>query len=222
MDQDMLFAAQSAALRPWAATITRDELAEQSVLSGWTVADLLAHLAMVHDAIAALRPAPEQAEPMSVADYLLLYSADADRIAGAARSIAAENRMDVLVAWDKAAHQAGQTLGALGVGDRVVQARRGPILQSSFLDTRVLELVVHADDIARSIPAHPGPPVLPSARRRVVLVLREVLTARADEPVEALAAASELPPDLFVALATGRAEPDPDLPAALAELLPLL
>jgi uncharacterized protein (TIGR03083 family) len=221
MEQDMLFAAQSAALRPWAATIGRDALAQPSVLDGWTVADLLAHLAMVHDAVAALRPAPERAEPMTTADYLRQYGPDADRIAGVARSIAVENRADVLVAWDKSAHQAAQTLGALGVGDRVVQTRRGPILQSSFLDTRLIELVVHADDLARSLPDHPAPPVLPSARRRVVLTLREVLTSRADDAVGALAAASAMDPDDFVAVATGRVDPDPDLPAALATLLPL-
>lgn len=222
MEQDMVFAAQSAALRPWAGTITPEEMARDSVLDGWTVADLLAHLAQVHDAVAALRPAPEDAEPMTAADYLQQYAADAEGIAGMARSIAAQNRADVLVAWDKAAHQARQTLGALGAADRVVQARRGPILESVFLDTRVIELVVHADDLARSLPDHPAPPVLPSARRRVVMALREVLTGRAADPVDALAAASDLPAEEFVALATGRATPARDLPKALADMLPLL
>ena len=222
MDQDILFAAQSAALRPWAGTITNDELDEPSTLDGWTVAELLAHLAMVHDAVAALRPATGDAEPMTTAEYLDQYAADAEGIAGMARSIASESGSDVLAAWDNAADQARQTLGALGAGDRVVQARRGPILESAFLDTRLIELVVHAGDLARSLPDHPAPPVLPSAKRHVVLTLREVLTTRAAEPVEALAAASALEPDDFVALAAGRIEPDPDLPAALSKLLPLL
>jgi uncharacterized protein (TIGR03083 family) len=222
MEQDMVFAAQSAALRPWAGTITTEERQQDSTLDGWTVADLLAHLAQVHDAVAALRPAPEDAEPMTTAEYLERTTADADGIAGMARSIAAENRADVLVAWDRAAHQARQTLGALGAADRVVQAGRGSILESAFLDTRVIELVVHADDLARSLPDHSAPPVLPSARRRVVMVLREALTSRAAEPVEALAAASDLPPEEFVALATGRATPAAGLPKALTEVLPLL
>lgn len=222
MEQDMLFAAQSAALRPWAGTITADERAAPSALAGWTVADLLGHLVMVHDAVAALRPAPEDAEPMSTVDYLAQYAGDAEGIAGMARAIAVDHPDDVLVAWDKAAHQARQTLGALGAGDRLVQARRGPIMESAFLDTRLIELVVHAQDLARSLPDHPPPPVLPSARRRVVLTLREVLTARAAKPVEALAAASALEPEEFMALAAGRVEPDPGLPAALAKVLPLL
>lgn len=222
MEQDILYAAQSAALRPWAGTITTDERAEPSALSGWTVADLLAHLALVHDAVAALRPAPQDAEPMSTVEYLALYADDAEGIADMARAVAADGREDVLVAWDKAAHQARQTLAALGAGDRVVQARRGPILESSFLDTRLIELVVHADDLARSLPDHPAPPVLPSARRRVVLTLREVLTTKAAVPVEALAAASALEPEEFLALAAGRVERDPTLPDALSTVLPLL
>jgi uncharacterized protein (TIGR03083 family) len=222
MEQDMLFAAQSAALRPWAGTISTDELAEPSVLQGWTVAELLAHLVQVHDAVAALRPAAEDAEPMSTAAYLEQYAADADRIADTARSIAAQSGSDVLAAWDASADQATQTLGALGANDRVVQARRGPIMESSFLDTRLIELVVHADDLRRSLPDHPVPPVLPSARRRVVLTLREVLTTRSPQPVDALAAASILEPIDFVALAAGRVEPAPDLPDALSLALPLL
>ncbi len=80
----------------------------------------------------------------------------------------------------------------LGGLDRVVLARRGPILLSDFLDTRLIELVVHAGDLTRSLPDRNGPMVMPSAVKRVVTVLRELLTAKAGNPVEALAAASAL------------------------------
>ena len=44
-------------------------------------------------------------------------------------------------------------LDELGPDDLVVQARRGPVLLSTMAVSRVVELVVHADDLARSVPA---------------------------------------------------------------------
>ena len=52
-------------------------------------------------------------------------------------------------------------LGALGADDRFAHDRvaagpRGPILLSEFVVTRLVELVVHADDLGRSV-GRPGP-----------------------------------------------------------------
>lgn len=223
MQPDLAFAAQSAALRAWAVTITAEELAQPSTLAGWTIAELLGHLVQVHDSVAALRPAQNDAEPMAISDYLAGYQGATQTIAESARSIARNADNALLDAWDATAAQAAQTLGALGAADRVVQSRRGPILASDFLRTRVIELVVHAADLRRSLPAgHPAPPVLPSAEHQVVQVLREVLTARAADPVQALAAASQLDPAEFADVATGRAALPPELASALGEVLPLM
>lgn len=223
MQPDLVFAAQSAALRAWAATISADELAQSSTLTGWTVADLLGHLVQAHDSVAALRPAEDGADPMAVADYVSSYSSAASTVAETARTIARNAGAELLDAWDATAAEAAQTLGALGAADRVVQSRRGPILASDFLRTRVIELVVHAADLRRSLPDdHPPPPVLPSAERQVVQTLREVLTARATDPVQALAAASRMDAVEFTDVVTGRAAPQPGVAAELADILPLL
>lgn len=225
MYPDLLFTAQSAALRVWAGTLDEDDLAADCILPGWTVGDLVGHLVAVHDAVAALRPvSPESVtgvEPLAVADYLAGYAGDADRVAQVARTIARDTAGDRLAAWDGAAQQARQTLGALGAADRLVSTRRGPMLASAYLTTRVIELVVHADDMHASVPHRGEPPVLPSARSHVLSALREVLTARSNDPA-VLAAASDLDEQHFVALATGRTTVDHQVPAALAGVLPLL
>jgi uncharacterized protein (TIGR03083 family) len=241
---DLIFTAQSAALRVWAGTLDPEELASPSSLPGWTVADLLAHLVAVHDAVAGLRPAPNRqadgagsgdrtdgtgsgdrtdgaADPLTVAEYVTGYAGDADRVAQMARSIAQDTAGDPLRAWDDAAAQARQTLGALGAADRLVTTRRGQMLASAYLTTRIIELVVHADDLHRSAPHRPAPPVLPAARQHVFGALREVLTARSADPA-VLAAASDLDQQVFVDLATGRRAPEAELPEDLAAALPLL
>jgi hypothetical protein len=251
MQSDLIFTAQSAALRVWAGSLTADDLAAPSALDGWTVRDLLGHLVAVHDAVAALRPAEpaEPAEPSSsssssgqaadpaatsgrrgsgdagapltIDEYVQGYAGSAQRVADMARTIARDTAADPLGAWDNAAAQAKQTLGALGAADRLVTTRRGTMMASEFLDTRLIELVVHAGDLRRSLPHRPAPPLLPSAQQRVQATLREVLTARAPSP-EVLAAASTLPAEEFIDLATGRAAVAPGLPAELAAVLPLL
>lgn len=285
MQSDLIFTAQSAALRVWAGSLTADEMSAPSALDGWTVADLVGHLVAVHDAVAALRPvesapaadrreaagggAADSAESaggeaaggtaaaveatagtaaggeaaaastagdrmaaerdqnadgapaLTVNEYLQGYAGSKQRVADMARTISRDTAADPLGAWDNAAAQAKRTLGALGAADRLVSTRRGPMMASAFLDTRVIELVVHAGDLRRSLPQHPAPPVLPSAQQRVLATLREVLTARARQPA-VLAAASALSPEQFVDLATGRARPEPDLQAELAAVLPLL
>jgi hypothetical protein len=95
------------------------------------------------------------------------------------------------------------------------------MLVSAYLTTRVIELVVHADDLHASVPERPAPPVLPAARQHVLGALRETLTARNADPA-VLAAASELDEQAFVDLATGRRPPSPDLPPVLTSVLPLL
>src|SRR5690606_28372050 len=70
--------------------------------------------------------------------------------------------------------------------DPVVQARRGPILLSELVISRVLELVVHADDLIRSTHRSlPGQtPLEPEAVTVVADALLEILLDREGWSVE--------------------------------------
>ncbi len=218
---DLTYAAQFEVLRVWIGALHTAELTRPSVLPGWSVADLIAHLAGTGRTIATLSPAGVDDVPMSTADYVSNYARSAGEIAETARETTVGAGPELLAALDRANADAQHALDRLGGVEQVVLTRRGPMLLSDFLDTRLIELVVHSDDLARSLPDRPAPTVLPSARRRAVAVLRELLTGRADDPVAALAAASALSEEEFIELATGRVVPRPDLAPALAAAVPL-
>ena len=217
---DLTYAAQFEVLSVWIGGLQPGELASPSVLPGWTVADLVSHLAGTGATIAALRVTDDDVEPMTVADYVVNYASSAENIGRLARDTTVAAGPDLLARFETAHAQAERTLDEIGSVDRIVLSRRGPILLSDFMDTRLIELVVHTGDLARSLPGRTSPTVLPSAERRVVAVLRELLTEMANDPVEAVAAASSLDPAEFIELCAGRRRPE-DLAPALSEALPL-
>ena len=221
MTPDLIYRAQFDLLRGWIGALQPDELSTPSVLAGWSVVDLVAHLAGTGQSIAALRPAEDGAAPMSVASYLAGYAASADQIADTARQTAAGAGAGLPAALDDGHAAACQALAQLAPMDRVVASRRGPIRLGAFLDTRIIELVVHSGDLARSLPSRTPPTILPAAQLRVLGVLRQMMTVAAADPQAALAAADALDPADFIELSAGRTPPSADLPAALAQSLPL-
>jgi uncharacterized protein (TIGR03083 family) len=122
-----------------------------SILDGWTVADLVAHLGRAMDALAVCEPAPPGTVPLSLAEYLGSYAHRAADISRVTHDLAAEIADDPLGHVDRLAARALARADELGPGDRVVQARRGPVLLSTMVVSRITELVVHADDLQRSL-----------------------------------------------------------------------
>ena len=62
---------------------------------------------------------------------------------------------------------------------RAVQAPRGPISPADWLVTRAIELVVHADDLSRSLPGRPPVELDRGAVRLVTQAFTDILAARA-------------------------------------------
>jgi uncharacterized protein (TIGR03083 family) len=175
-------------LRGRVVALTPGELGRPSALPGWTVADLVAHLALVHDSVTALQRADRGVRPLDLPAYLATYPAGAAAIADRTRALADEagrSLTGLVAVADANAARAAAVLDGLGAGDPVVVARRGPIRLGDFLATRVVELVVHADDLVRSLDRQPGPgpgaaQQLPAdAVRMAVRVLLDALVARA-------------------------------------------
>lgn len=208
LELERLLRAQWLRLRDW---VERLELAvdtEPSVLSGWTVAELVAHLGRCFHPLATAQPVPPGAVPMTLAEYVGTYPGRADEIRETVQDLAREIADDPLPAVERMADAAFAQLGQLrDLGpDPVVQARRGPVLLSTMITSRLLELVVHADDLVRSTrlvtPGDPGP-LEAGAVAVVADALLDVLVARGGWRVEVVDAVG------WLRLACGRVPLEP-------------
>jgi uncharacterized protein (TIGR03083 family) len=196
---------QWAALRSWLDEIDLDEHgARPSGLAEWTVRDLVVHLGFGIVMLDEVSAAPPDAEPLPVGEYIARYRPAAPIIATATLTLAAELR-NALDGIDALASRAWSALD--GSLPPVVMGRRGPLTREDFLVTRLLELVVHADDLHRAIAIDTASPVLPEAMTVIAETLAGAYELRAGAPH------SQMDLEQWIRLATGRyPSPDPHLP----------
>jgi len=198
-------------LRTWVVEVVDDSVSDApSVLDGWTVTALVAHVGRAMDALAVCTPAPAGTVPLTLAEYLGTYAGRAQEIAETTRELAAQVAGDPVGWIDGRAAAAFATLDALGPDDPVVQARRGPVRLATMVASRVTELVVHADDLSVSVRRVPGSgggpdPVDPGALELVARELLAIVVARGGWDLEIVDARA------WVRLATGRTPYDVDV-----------
>lgn len=202
---ESILRAQWAELRAWldAVDIVQYE-AVPSGLSAWSVRDLVAHLGYGLVMLAEVQPASADAAPMPVGEYMARYQPAAPVIAQATREVSA-GMADVLAGVDALAAEAWAAVEA-GLPS-VVLGRRGPLTCEDFLITRLVELVVHGDDLHRALPLTAPSPLVSAAVDVVAGTLADHYIARADEQ-------PRLDDPLgWIRLATGRTpSQDPHLP----------
>ena len=176
-----------------------------SVLDGWTIGELVAHLGRAMDALTACTPAPVGTRPIDLAEYLGSYPDRADHIAQVTRELAVEIAGSPLTSVDALARQALTRLDELAVDDVVVvQARRGAVTLRDMAMSRLIELVVHAEDLVASLKgvvdsAGPANPIDRGAQQMVAEELLDIVTTRGGWDLEVV------DPGLWIRLATGRA-----------------
>jgi uncharacterized protein (TIGR03083 family) len=150
-----------------------------SVLPGWTVAELATHIAasLANLAVTLGRPTPDK--PITIDRYVSAYAGAAaeilDRdIAGARGRDPAEILADLYAQRDAAAAAIDDPPQA-----RAVQAPRGPISPTDWLATRAIEMVVHADDLSRSLPGRDPVEIDKPALRIVSQTCADLIATRA-------------------------------------------
>jgi len=178
-------------------------LVEPVGLGDWTVRELVAHLGLGIGLSRFVTTAPEGAVPLSLGEYVRAYPPAADQIVADTRALSTAFGDDVVAGFRGTASEAFAALDATP-GD-VLQARRGPIARDDYLTTRLVELVVHGDDLQRAL-GRADAPLLPAAVASVGAALAAAYVerggvARRPEGLE------------WIRLATGRvASEDPLLP----------
>jgi uncharacterized protein (TIGR03083 family) len=176
-----------------------------SGLGSWSVGELVAHLGLGLGMVADVSAAPSDAEPMSLGRYVAAYQPAAPSIAEMTRELALSLSDDLLGGIDAIAERSWRALDASS--DEVLMGRRGPLRRHDYLMTRLVELVLHGDDLQRAVPVDSASPVLPEALAAVSDALAAAYTEKAGVP----------PPDVdpvtWIRLAGGRTtSEDPYLP----------
>lgn len=112
--------------------------------------------------------------PLALADYLARYDAGAAAIDELSRELAGERPASDLVADLAALPPLPEVPAAT-----VVPGGRGPVRADDWIASRVIELVVHADDLSRSLPDRSPVPLTRPALRSATRTLTSVLAGRA-------------------------------------------
>jgi uncharacterized protein (TIGR03083 family) len=157
-------------------------LVEPVGLGDWTVRELVAHLGLGIGLSRFVSAAAPDAVPLSFGEYVRAYPPAADQIAAMTRDISAEFGDDLVGGFRRTATEAFAALDVLP-GD-VLQARRGPITRNDFLMTRLVELVVHGDDLQRVL-GRTDAPLLPAAVAAVSDALAAAYAERSGHTTDA-------------------------------------
>ena len=201
---DAALRAQWDALIDWLRLLEDEAYEADTVLPGWKVRDLLAHLGLAMGVLASAQPTtPDDADRprLNLGSYLGSYSDNADGIREKAQEVASDEIAAGLAAIEESGHQALDHLAQLRAsGTTTVTVRRGVIDLTTLVMTRLVELVVHGDDLARSVAV--TSPVDPTARTLVSDALIAVVRRRSGYELDVVDETA------WVRLATGRARWD--------------
>ncbi len=169
--------AQCNALADWLEPLDQATFAQPSALAGWDLRELVAHVVLIHSGLARALAIPSAEPAVPAAEYVTRYRPAVDQIAELTRTAAADRTPSDLIA--ELRDSEARTVAA-DVADRaVVLGGRGPILALEWTTTRIVDLVVHCDDISRSVPEREPVPLEREALAVAVRTLAEALRTQA-------------------------------------------
>jgi uncharacterized protein (TIGR03083 family) len=170
--------AQAVAIADWLQELPASDFAAPCVLPGWDVRTLAGHIALVQTGL--LEQLGSRADPpaTAVGEFVTRYRRDVDQIEARTRELVDGRTGAELV--DQLRRHADPTGAVQDLSPgTVLRTRRGPLRADDWLTTRLVELVVHADDLSRSLPSREPVPVHRAALAAAVRLLAEILAARA-------------------------------------------
>jgi uncharacterized protein (TIGR03083 family) len=171
--------AQADLIAAWLSGLPPSAWRTPSVLPGWTIAELAQHLAMSLRATHTVLADPSPDKPIGIDRYVAAYAAAGPEVLERELSgTAGRDPADVL-----AGLYAEREAAAAAVADppvtRAVAGPRGPLTPADWLVTRAIEMVVHADDLSRSLPERVAVELDRPALRLVTQACADLLATRA-------------------------------------------
>ncbi|MDQ2750492.1 MAG: maleylpyruvate isomerase family mycothiol-dependent enzyme [Actinomycetota bacterium] len=171
------FLEQSAALADWLGAVPDEDFARPSALADWDVRTLVGHVLLVHVGLLRALDRPADDRPAPPHEFVRRYRRDVVIIAQSTREMTAERSPGELRA--KLAEAASLIEAKLRqLQPRAVDTPRGVTTVADFLKTRLIEIVVHSDDLSRSLPEREPVPLLRAPLAGAVRVLAEILAAQ--------------------------------------------
>jgi uncharacterized protein (TIGR03083 family) len=172
------FLEQSAALAGWLAAVPDEELRRPSVLADWDVRTLVGHVLLVHVGVLRSLDRPSTDRPLPPHEFVKRYRRDVAMLDRATREMTADRSAEQLRA--KLAEATSLIESAFrATAPRVIDTPRGASTVADFLTTRLIEVVVHADDLSRSLPGREPVPLPRAALAGAVRALAEILAGQA-------------------------------------------
>ena len=172
------FVEQSATLADWLEQLSPEEFAAPSALDGWDVRMLLGHVLHVQRGLAARLHDRSADRPAPIAEYVRQYRPAAAHIDADTRRAAGDRPPAELIA---ALRDTGPLLAAARdvTPKTVVLGGRGATTAQAWVSTRIVEIVVHSDDLSRSLPHREPVPLRRGALGTATRALAEILAAQA-------------------------------------------
>jgi uncharacterized protein (TIGR03083 family) len=171
------FRAQSQAVSSWVGALSVAEFARPSALSGWDVSRLVGHVILIHLGLTRCLAQPSTDTPIPSHEFVQRYRRDVVELEAATAAQTVDRSPAELVAALGATAQDADAALERGL-PAVIDAPRGPTRGIDFVRTRVVELVVHSDDLSRSLPEREAVPFDREALALTSRLLAEMFAAQ--------------------------------------------
>jgi uncharacterized protein (TIGR03083 family) len=144
---------QSRAVLGWLHGLPTEAFERPTVLPRWSVRQLAGHLILVHAGLAQSLDQPTREVALPIHEFVTRYRRDVEMIMAATLEASAGLTGPELVAQlESAIDDLAARLDAGVEMSRAISTRRGPTTIEDYVATRIVELVIHTDDLNRSVP----------------------------------------------------------------------
>jgi len=162
----------------WLEGLADQDFARNSILDGWDARTLLAHLVTVHEGLLGRLAIVADGPAIPLPEYVRLYRPAVAAIAETTLATAADYPPSALVERLRTGAEVGPTVAARSP-TAVIAGRRGPVTVHDWVLSRLVDLVVHCDDLSCSFPERPPLELTRAALSIVTRTLASVLAAQA-------------------------------------------
>jgi uncharacterized protein (TIGR03083 family) len=170
---------QSRTVLTWLQGLPAGTFERPTVLADWDLRQLAGHLVLVHSSFSTSLDQPTKEAAVPVHEFVKRYRRDANMIMESTlQASAGLSGPEVVQRLESAIDDLAARLDAGVQMPQVIMTRRGPTTIEDYLATRIVELVVHTDDLNRSVPEMTPAPLQRSALARCTRTLAAILAAR--------------------------------------------